>query len=471
VRAGAPARHEPRRRAVSLGSKCRRAAKRIRIPAGGRTIPGEEAVRIRIGIDPGREVEERFWSVREQPASRTKRRRPCRSGSPNRRRGSCRFALALLAIAARTLPGLSAAADGRDRPSGDVDRRLDRRVRPLAQSRSPSLPSSACGVGREGARAPRALLRFLVVLAIVGSIAFVIERLILHLPFGIFVVALIASTLIAQPQPVPARRRCRRRGSRPATSPQAAAVSHIVGRDTGTLDAAGVARAAIESLRKISPSGCSAGAVARRCRSSRRRALQGHQYRRQHDRPPHRGATRPSAGRRRNSTISSICRRRGWRRCWLIGAAAMKTPGARPKPGARSGSTRRATARRTQAIRKRHGRRARPVRRRPGASMAACASTMQPWRRPLGRQRNRHSPRAGALSSRRHDPDRGPRRRDCHGHRAKFEKKIEIEMHREMRRQAIERPLDSRDVISNVRRPAAKRLSQAARWRSSANSP
>ena len=112
----------------------------------------------------------------------------------------------------------------------------------------PPFPPPLAGVGREGARRAAGIIALLVVLAIVGSIAFVIERAILHLPFGIFVVALIASTLIAQ-------RSLYRHVADVAAALETgdlaasrAAVSHIVGRDTGTLDAAGVARAAIESL-------------------------------------------------------------------------------------------------------------------------------------------------------------------------------------------------------------------------------
>ena len=70
-----------------------------------------------------------------------------------------------------------------------------------------------------------------------------------RLPLGILALAAVASTLIAQRSLHRPRR---------ATSPIAlerdgiaagrAAVSHIVGRDTGALDEAGVARAAIESL-------------------------------------------------------------------------------------------------------------------------------------------------------------------------------------------------------------------------------
>jgi adenosylcobinamide-phosphate synthase len=68
------------------------------------------------------------------------------------------------------------------------------------------------------------------------------------LPFGIFIVALAASTLLAQ-------RSLHRHVVAVATALETedlgaarSAVSHIVGRDTAALDAAGIARAAIESL-------------------------------------------------------------------------------------------------------------------------------------------------------------------------------------------------------------------------------
>lgn len=102
--------------------------------------------------------------------------------------------------------------------------------------------------GREGARRAVGLFAVLVVLGIVGSIAFLIQREFFRLPFGILATALLASTLIAQ-------RSLHRHVANVAVALETAdlsagrtAVSHIVGRDTATLDQAGVARAAIESL-------------------------------------------------------------------------------------------------------------------------------------------------------------------------------------------------------------------------------
>ena len=89
------------------------------------------------------------------------------------------------------------------------------------------------------------ILAILLVLAIVGSITFVVERELLRLPFGLVAVAIVASTLIAQ-------RSLHQHVADVATALEQggvitgrAAVAKIAGRDPDTLDAAGVARAAI----------------------------------------------------------------------------------------------------------------------------------------------------------------------------------------------------------------------------------
>jgi adenosylcobinamide-phosphate synthase len=92
------------------------------------------------------------------------------------------------------------------------------------------------------------VIAILLLLGIVGAIAFIVERELLRVPFGLFAVAVIASTLIAQ------RSLHRHVADVAAALDQGgviagrAAVAKIVGRDPETLDAAGVARAAIESL-------------------------------------------------------------------------------------------------------------------------------------------------------------------------------------------------------------------------------
>ena len=92
------------------------------------------------------------------------------------------------------------------------------------------------------------IVAILLLLGIVGAIAFVVERELLRLPFGLIAVAVVASTLIAQ-------RSLHQHVADVATALEQggviagrAAVAKIVGRDVGALDAAGVTRAAIESL-------------------------------------------------------------------------------------------------------------------------------------------------------------------------------------------------------------------------------
>jgi adenosylcobinamide-phosphate synthase len=92
------------------------------------------------------------------------------------------------------------------------------------------------------------VIAVLLLLGIVGAIAFIVERELLRLPFGLIAAAVLASTLIAQ-------RSLHRHVAdvadaleRDGLAAGRVAVAKIVGRDPGALDAAGVARAAIESL-------------------------------------------------------------------------------------------------------------------------------------------------------------------------------------------------------------------------------
>jgi adenosylcobinamide-phosphate synthase len=102
----------------------------------------------------------------------------------------------------------------------------------------------------DGAERQRAagIIAVLILVIVVGAIAVIAERALLRLPFGFLAVGLAASTLIAQ-------RSLHRHVAdvadaleRQGLDAGRAAVAHIVGRDTQTLDAAAVARAAIESL-------------------------------------------------------------------------------------------------------------------------------------------------------------------------------------------------------------------------------
>jgi adenosylcobinamide-phosphate synthase len=91
-------------------------------------------------------------------------------------------------------------------------------------------------------------LALAIMLGVIGAIAFVVQSQLLRLPYGFIVLAVLASTLIAQ-------RSLHRHVDNVASALDAngltagrQAVSHIVGRDTAEIDRAGVARAAIESL-------------------------------------------------------------------------------------------------------------------------------------------------------------------------------------------------------------------------------
>jgi adenosylcobinamide-phosphate synthase len=92
------------------------------------------------------------------------------------------------------------------------------------------------------------IVAVLLLLGVVGAIAVVVEHELLRLPFGWLALAAVASTLIAQ-------RSLHRHVADVAAALEESgvaagrtAVAKIVGRDTQALDAAGVARAAIESL-------------------------------------------------------------------------------------------------------------------------------------------------------------------------------------------------------------------------------
>ena len=92
------------------------------------------------------------------------------------------------------------------------------------------------------------VLSLLIVMGVTGMAAHVLEEGLFRVAFGVFLVALCASTLLAQ-------RSLHVHVARVATALEQGslaagrkAVAHIVGRDTGMLDEAGVARAAIESL-------------------------------------------------------------------------------------------------------------------------------------------------------------------------------------------------------------------------------
>ncbi len=88
----------------------------------------------------------------------------------------------------------------------------------------------------------------LLVVGIVGAVAFIIERGLLMLPFGLIAAGVAGSTLIAQRSLHDHVTRVADALEQRGVAGGREAVSHIVGRDTSSLDEAGVARAAIESL-------------------------------------------------------------------------------------------------------------------------------------------------------------------------------------------------------------------------------
>ena len=101
--------------------------------------------------------------------------------------------------------------------------------------------------GAETRRRAGAIALFILLL-IVGAAAFLLESILLLLPFGLILVGIVCSAFIAQ-------RSLHMHVSNVAEALESGdldkarqEVAHIVGRDTGNLDEAGVARAAIESL-------------------------------------------------------------------------------------------------------------------------------------------------------------------------------------------------------------------------------
>lgn len=87
-----------------------------------------------------------------------------------------------------------------------------------------------------------------VLLAVVGIVALAVEQILLLLPFGFFLAAIAASTMLSQRSLFVHVADVADALEEHDLEAARAAVAKIVGRDTATLDEAGVARAAIESL-------------------------------------------------------------------------------------------------------------------------------------------------------------------------------------------------------------------------------
>lgn len=92
------------------------------------------------------------------------------------------------------------------------------------------------------------VLALFIIIAITDTAAFLIARGLLFLPFGLVLVAVLASTLLAQRSLYAHVERVAAALEDEELEAARSAVSHIVGRDTAALDEAGVARAAMESL-------------------------------------------------------------------------------------------------------------------------------------------------------------------------------------------------------------------------------
>src|SRR6266446_3886990 len=104
------------------------------------------------------------------------------------------------------------------------------------------------GSAGPGRRQILGAITVLLLVAIVGVAALVIERALLILPFGMVGAGMLGSTLIAQRSLYQHVARAADALENEGITSAREAVSHLVGRDTETLDEAGIARAAIESL-------------------------------------------------------------------------------------------------------------------------------------------------------------------------------------------------------------------------------
>ena len=92
------------------------------------------------------------------------------------------------------------------------------------------------------------VLAAVLIAGVAAATGYGVQRALLALPYGIVAAALCASTLVAQRSLYDHVARVATALERDGLLAGRAAVAHIVGRDTTSLDAAGVARAAIESL-------------------------------------------------------------------------------------------------------------------------------------------------------------------------------------------------------------------------------
>jgi adenosylcobinamide-phosphate synthase len=113
---------------------------------------------------------------------------------------------------------------------GALDRGLNREKRPARQQK-------LAGVAA-----------LLILTAVTGGLAYIIQHWLMLMPFGMIPLAVLAGTLLAQRSLYAHVERVALALEDDGIEAARASVSHIVGRDTASLDEAGVARAAIESL-------------------------------------------------------------------------------------------------------------------------------------------------------------------------------------------------------------------------------
>ncbi len=99
-----------------------------------------------------------------------------------------------------------------------------------------------------GSRRLAGIVAVLILVVTVGALAFIVQHILLRLPFGMVLTAFLASSLIAQRSLHDHAAEVAAALDTGDIAASRVAVSHIVGRDTETLDASAIARAAIESL-------------------------------------------------------------------------------------------------------------------------------------------------------------------------------------------------------------------------------
>jgi adenosylcobinamide-phosphate synthase len=100
----------------------------------------------------------------------------------------------------------------------------------------------------EDVRTRMGVIAIVLLVGVVATLAAVLQSTLMSLPFGFAIVALLASTLLAQRSLHDHVARVASALETGGLTASREAVAHIVGRDTAALDEAGIARAAIESL-------------------------------------------------------------------------------------------------------------------------------------------------------------------------------------------------------------------------------